>query len=219
MTEKRNYLSKAERGLLPEKPIFTQHQIDLINAKTPKSEIDFTYKSVKAAYVKKRLTLIFGWDFDFIIKSREFLQATKEVLVEGRLTIRTQNDPIIREQFGQHYTNTATDLNDGSTTTHPSDIGNGYKAAATDALKKCASELGLFWDIYGQEHSDQKKAEQPEPDHAEKKILERLEHFLSECSTVNAVEKVYKQYSDNHEENQPALDLYRKHIARCKLKK
>ena len=31
----------------------------------------------------------------------------------------------------------------------PLDIGNDFKAAATDALKKCASELGIASDIYG----------------------------------------------------------------------
>jgi len=33
----------------------------------------------------------------------------------------------------------------------PLDFGNDLKAAATDAKKKCASELGLFADVYSAE--------------------------------------------------------------------
>lgn len=222
MTKKRSLLSKAEFDLIPCAQALTLTQIAEIKKITPKSEIEvktdksgFMYKSVKAAYVKKRLSIIFGWNFDFEIKSREFLKATGEVLVEGRLTIRSGNNTIIREQFGQHYTSTQTDANDGGgTTTHPSDIGNAYKAAATDALKKCASEIGICWDVYGQEHSDKKKEEQPEPDHAEKKILERLEHFLAPCNTSAALDEVYGNFSDNHTETEATKKCLTKHIER-----
>lgn len=218
--------SKSEIEAMPatSQAIFNSHQIELIKAKTPKSEIEiktdkngFSYKSVKASYIKKRLSIIFGWNFDFEIKSRQFLVATKEVLVEGRLTIRTNKGTIVRDQFGQHYTSTQTDANEsGGTTTHSSDIGNAYKAAATDALKKCASEIGICWDIYGQEHSDMKKDEQPEPDHAEKKILERLHHFMITCETTKEVEKVWGQFSDNNPQSKAATTYYQNHLNRVK---
>lgn len=38
------------------------------------------------------------------------------------------------------------------------DLGNDYKAAATDAMKKCGMELGMFMDVYGPRDSDSEQS-------------------------------------------------------------
>lgn len=220
---KANYFTPSELAMFnQQEPVFNKAQMKIINRKTPDSEIEikqdesgFTYKSVKVAYVKALVSLVSGGNFSFEIKSREFIPSTREVLIEGRLTIHLPNGKsIIREQFGQHYLNVKTESANNTTKTFASDIGNGYKAAASDAFKKCASEMGFCWDIYGQEHSEKKKEEQPELDHAEKKKLERLEHFLKDCKTGDDVEFTYNKYLETAEESEASKTILTKHMER-----
>ena len=223
---KANYFTPSELALFnAQEPIFNEAQMKIINRKTPKSEIEvktdksgFTYKSIKAAYVKALVTLVTGGNFSFEVKSREFLQATREVLVEGRLTIWIKGRSIVREQFGQHYLNTKIDTEGSGAKTYASDIGNGYKAAASDAFKKCASEFGFCWDIYGQEHADKKKEDVPEANHADKKKLERLEFFLSSSKVVEEIESTYNKYLETGEETEASKVLLKKHYNRVMKK-
>lgn len=101
------------------------------------------WEYVTGVYVKKVLNYVFGWmwDFQIIDKGRE----GDLVWVQGRLTIKNKKgEPmIIKEQFGR------ADIKYKRGTKTPLDYGNDLKAAATDALKKCASELGIASDIYG----------------------------------------------------------------------
>ncbi|MGD2113411.1 MAG: hypothetical protein PVG07_00050 [Acidobacteriota bacterium] len=217
---KANYFTKSELALFEgHKPVFDPSQMKIINRKTPDSEVEiktdksgFTYKSVKAAYVKALVTLVTGGNFCFEVVSREYIPSSKEVIVHGRLTIWLNGMTIKREQFGQHYLQLKTEVNKNVTTTYASDIGNGYKAAASDAFKKCASEFGFCWDIYGQEHADQKKAEIPEMNHADKKKLERLDHFLKQAATVSEVEHTYNKYLETAEETEASKDLLKKYL-------
>lgn len=102
---------------------------------------------VTGTYVKKVLNYVFGWNWDFTVvdKGRE----GNSLWVQGRLTIRTQNgQTIIKEQFGR------ADIK-ASKGGGFLDYGNDLKAATTDALKKCASELGIASDVYGKEEFKQ----------------------------------------------------------------
>ena len=101
---------------------------------------EFDY--VTGTYIKKVLNYTFGFQWDFEIK--EHGEKGNMVWVLGKLTIKDNNGKprIIKEQFGRadvKQKKTGGDL----------DFGNDLKAAATDALKKCASELGIASDIYG----------------------------------------------------------------------
>lgn len=198
---------------------FTDEQLILLREPTPESEIEykedksgFKYKTVKGSYMKKRMNLIFGFNYDFEIKSREYFQASSEVLVEGRLTIRSGKFVIIKEQFGKHLLTSKTTTSGNKTYTFASDIGNAYKSAATDSFKKCASEIGLCWDIYTQE-SPESKAQEPktEEDHNAKKITERLEHFLKSQTTLEGIEGVIENFKENNSINsihQKLIDDY-----------
>jgi len=98
---------------------------------------------VTGVYVKKILNYVFGflWDFEVKDKGRE----GDQVWVLGKLTIKNNNGMamIVKEQFGR------ADIKFKRGTETPLDYGNDLKAAATDALKKCASEIGIASDIYG----------------------------------------------------------------------
>lgn len=101
------------------------------------------WKYVTGGYVKKCLNLMFGWDWDFEIMSEQVLGG--EVVVKGKLTCRCNGRQIVKMQYG----NKEIMYKKGTET--PLSIGNDMKAAATDALKKCAAEIGIAADIYNAE--------------------------------------------------------------------
>lgn len=70
-------------------------------------------------------------------------------------TVRFDGFSIVKEQFGSAQVKKwASDKKDkqGNTIARRGDImdlGNDFKAASTDAMKKCGTELGMFLDVYG----------------------------------------------------------------------
>jgi len=100
---------------------------------------------VTGGYVKKCLNLMFGWDWDFEIVDEKIMIESKEVVVKGKLTCRSNGKIIVKMQYGNK------DIIFKRNTEIPLSIGNDMKAAATDALKKCASEIGIAADIYNKE--------------------------------------------------------------------
>lgn len=202
-----------------ENSAFTTAQLNEIRKRTPESETEiktdengFKYKTIKGSYMKKKMNLVFGWDWDFQIISREYFQASREVIVHGRLTIRSGERTIIKEQFGKHYLTVKTTTNGNATTTASVNIGNGYKSAATDAFKKCASEIGLCWDVYT---SETKEAEvQPEINHQDKKVYDRLNDFLSKCTIPEEVEATFEHFESNTEVKPEHKELLKSHMQR-----
>ena len=122
------------------------------------------WRYVTGGYVKKCLNLMFGWDWDFEIVEDKITK--QEVVVKGKLTCRSNGKTIVKMQYGNKEiafkTETRKDK-DGKVinndygkpkkfpTEIPLSIGNDLKAAATDALKKCAAEIGIAADIYNAE--------------------------------------------------------------------
>ena len=199
-------------------PILTLEQLILIREKTPKEYIEEKidkygnrYKSVKGSYVKRKLNLIFGFNWDFFIKDKEYLSRNNEVIVTGKLIVRTKNGSITKEQFGKYtfHKTQNQQTNRPNHQYHP-DLGNAYKSAATDALKKCASEIGICWDIYSQE-TIQINSEDPEDLNAQK-ITEKLTHFLSQCKSITDIENVIEDFSSHNditEKRQSIIDFYK----------
>lgn len=139
----KNDLSKSESNILNEK------QLNFILAKTPKSQIKTrpakgggSWSYVSGSYVKKVLNLMFGWDWDFQVLEQIANPEYGEIIVKGRLTVRSGGKEIVKEQFGNK------EIIFRKGTKIPLSIGNDLKAAATDALKKCANDLGLAQDVY-----------------------------------------------------------------------
>lgn len=131
-------------------PALNSDQLKMILKKTPKQYLKKRpakgggqWDYVTGGYVKKCLNLLFGWQWSFeIIESQVQFD---EVIVLGRLTCKTPVGEIIKMQYGNK------DIAYKKNTKDPLSIGNDMKAAATDALKKCASEIGIAADIYNKE--------------------------------------------------------------------
>lgn len=104
---------------------------------------------VTGHYVTKVLNFVFGWMWDFEVVSHG--QEGGQVWVLGKLTVKDQEGhTITKTQFGR------ADVKITKQDQKNLDYGNDLKAAATDALKKCASQLGIASDVYGK--SDMKAA-------------------------------------------------------------
>ena len=99
---------------------------------------------VTGTYIKKMLNYTFGWMWDFEVKNHG--REGDLVWVLGRLIIKDKKGTpmIVKEQFGRADVKYYKDRAKGHL-----DFGNDLKSAATDALKKCASELGIASDVYG----------------------------------------------------------------------
>lgn len=102
-----------------------------------------TWTYVTQSYVVKILNLVFGWNWDFKIidKGRE----GDQVWVQGELTVKSPSgqQSITKTQFGR------ADIKFKRNSKEMLDYGNDLKAAASDALKKCASMIGIAADVYG----------------------------------------------------------------------
>lgn len=129
--------------------IINVEQINAIIGKTPKGAIRTRpakgggyWNYVSGSYMKKVLNILFGWNWDFEILSEQILVEAGEVVVKGKLTCRSNGATIVKMQYGNK------DIIFKKGTQIPLSIGNDLKAAATDALKKCAAEIGIAQDVY-----------------------------------------------------------------------
>jgi recombination DNA repair RAD52 pathway protein len=125
-------------------------QLQLLLKKTPSQYVrqrpakgGGVWHYVSGAYVRKVLNLMFGWDWDFEVLS-EMIQGN-QVIVKGKLTCRVNGKSIIKTQFG------CKEIMMRKGTNEPLNLGNDFKSATTDALKKCSAEIGIAGDIYGKD--------------------------------------------------------------------
>ena len=110
-----------------------------------------TWNYVRASYVRRSLDGIFGfnWSFDIdtsLSEAFEIAKLTKVCVVKGVLTCRVKVDgqwvEIKKVQFGR------SEIKFKKNSTDTLDFGNDMKAASSDALKKCASLIGIAADVY-----------------------------------------------------------------------
>jgi len=139
----------------------TEAQLTILTQRTPAEVIrqrpgpgGKLLSYVEHAWVTEQLNLAFNWAWSWGILEWRLLpeQDPSEVFVLGKLTIHSQNGDLVKSQFG------SSDVK-RDRQGKPISIGDDLKAASSDALKKCASLLGLALDLY---HSDDDRhAEQP----------------------------------------------------------
>lgn len=163
------------------------NQLALILKRTPKQYVKQrpakgggTWEYVTGGYVKKCLNLMFGWDWDFEIIDEKILHG--EAIVKGRLTCRSAGKTIIKMQFGNKdimYRKQNQDEIQKGLDKIPLSIGNDLKAASTDALKKCAAEIGIANDIYNKEDFKEVKVAQENTLPELKQIYEIKKEFIS----------------------------------------
>jgi len=176
-------LSKVEKNML------NVGQLSYLLQKTPKKHIysrpakgGGTWNYVTGTYIKKVLNLMFGWDWSFEIVEHKFDLNIGQAYVLGKLTVNSNGKSIVKMQFGRVDIKFKKELafnEDGTpkmtknsrgqeyqikeTSRNPLDLGNDLKAASTDALKKCASELGIASDVYAPEEFKEIKVVEDKP--------------------------------------------------------
>lgn len=110
---------------------------------------------VEGWYVKKMLNALFAmqWDFELVpIKEGELYHMTaRQVIVMGKLTIRDIDGKPRIVKMGMGKKEIAYEKTEGKQNITPMDLGNDIKAAETDALKRCATALGIALDLYSRE--------------------------------------------------------------------
>lgn len=202
-------LSKVDDNML------NAFQLKALLKKTPKAYIKKRpakgggqWEFVSGGYVKKMLNIMFGWDWDFELKSREVMFG--QVIVEGKLTVRSNGKTVIKEQFGKK------EVVFKKGTKDPLDIGNDFKAAATDALKKCAAELGIAADIYNKAEFREVSIDvSQELTFQEKKDIEernRLKAVISASKSLNDLDKALSHIKEDDEEMMKLYDEKRKEL-------
>lgn len=159
---KETVLTKKDLSLIDDN-LFNAKQMQVLLASTPQYAIKErpakgggTWKYVSGAYVRKCLNLMFGFDWDFEILDDKIIH--DEAIVKGRLTCRIGKRRIIKSQYGNKeivYLNDWVKDENGKSkkvkSDRPLSIGNDLKSACTDALKKCASQLGIAEDVYSED--------------------------------------------------------------------
>lgn len=192
-------LLKASDLTKVENTILNPFQLQMLLKKTPKAYIKTrpakgggTWEFVSGGYFRKVLNMMFGWDWDFEIKDKQFMFG--QVIVEGRLTVRSNGTTVIKEQIGRK------DVVFKKGTTDPLDIGNDFKAAATDALKKCAAELGIAADIYNASEFKEIKVDVSDEltPREKSKIAEenRLKKLIDSCLTIDSLSELRDHISE-----------------------
>jgi hypothetical protein len=141
-------ITKSELQKAGEIPL-TKEQLNLILKPTPKKYIKERpakgggkWRYVKTGYVQKVLNLLTGWQWSFEVMDKIINLEAGQCIVQGRLTFKINGETFFKEQFGR------ADIKYFTSTKNPIDLGNDLKAAASDALKKCASMIGIAADVY-----------------------------------------------------------------------
>ncbi|MDQ4075235.1 MAG: RAD52 family DNA repair protein [Chloroflexota bacterium] len=130
-------------------------QIAILTQRTPTYAIKqrqgrggMTFSYVEHAWVTEKLNEAFGFNWQWeVVEYRLFPddQDAQEVTVLGKLTVKTAGgDTVTKMQFGSSDVKRTKQGNIIS-------IGDDLKGASSDALKKCASLLGLALDLYSRD--------------------------------------------------------------------
>ncbi len=176
-------VESEQNKLVLQKTWFSKNQLLKILQKTPKQHVytrpgkgGRSFEYVTGVYVKKVLNYVTGWNWDFVIEDKQVFgiaEGSGQIVIQGKLIVRDPSGKhkIEKTQFGR------ADVKYLKGTSTPVDIGNDFKAAATDCLKKCASELGIASDVYGAQefkeiHEDEADAPREEP--ASKETIEKI---------------------------------------------
>ncbi len=180
-------------------------QVAVIDQKTPpdiifkrkgKSGKYFSY--VPHNYVTRILNEAFSHAWSFEADLIAELSRGDELVVKGRLTVHGANGKsIVKEQFGQCEIPRDKFGKAGMT------AGDALKGAGSDALRKCASLLGIALDLYGEHNDEYEKEEyneqpinvtpQPQQPPPPKRISQRQQNFIFKLTASHIWTKKERQ--------------------------
>ena len=187
---------------------FTAAQLSVFYQKTPADKImkrpakgggDWDY--IKTGYVIDTLNQVFGylWSFEVVTTLEEAakMAASGTVVVKGRLTVITKDGlTLVKEQFGRCEVKFKTQYDEKLKKKVPTkeflDFGNDVKGAASDALKKCASEFGLFRDVYHKDDFEEKDViSVEEKQQREEEAIENAKESMRKAKTIAELQGVF----------------------------
>lgn len=182
---------EAKELSLVENNSLNASQLALLLKKTPKQYVHTrpakgggTWDYVSGGYVRKVLNLMFGWDWDFEVVSEQVVG--KQVIVKGKLTCRVNGRQIVKMQFG------CKEIICRKGTDEALNLGNDFKAASTDALKKCAAELGIAADIYNKQDFKEIAVNTQTIDQVNDLTeIKRITDFIADAKTPELLVTVY----------------------------
>lgn len=159
---------KDGKKLVLTKSWVSQSQVLKMLQKTPPQHIlkrkgkgNMTFDYVTGIYMKKVLNFVFAWNWDFEIVKQELVGAGQQwaqIITTGKLTVKDDAGHSITK-----FDNGKAEVKFKKDTVIPMDIGNDYKASATDALKRCAAQLGIASDVYGKSEFREQGVDVKEP--------------------------------------------------------
>jgi hypothetical protein len=187
----------------------TEKQLNFLFAQTPQSAVrkrpakgGGQWSYVSGTYIRKVLNLMFGWDWDFEVVESHVEYG--EVTVLGRLTCRVNGSQIVKMQYGNK------DIVYKKETKDPLSIGNDRKAAATDALKKCAAELGIAADVYHPDEFKQVKVSEDFTLEDVKELFEEVKRQLEAKTRSNAQRIIENEEKESYNKLAKELWKYKK---------
>ena len=151
----------------------------IISQQTPPKEIrtrkgrgGMVFKYTDGAYVIRTLNEALGHNWDFEADNEEVINwqgQPFEVRCRGRLTVRLNGQAVTKVQYGSQIIEFIKER-DGKIVA-PVSIGDCFKGAATDAMKKCASLFGVALDLYDSDYKAENYAnDEPESKAAPVKV-------------------------------------------------
>lgn len=187
---------KLEDLTLVNNPSLNSKQVDWILKRTPAGAIKTrpgkgggSWKYVKGVYILKVLNMMFGFDWDFEVL--EQWTEGGEAIVKGRLTCRNADGKAItKTDFGNK------EIICKRGTDKPLSLGNDYKAAATDCLKRCARQIGIAQDVYNPDDYKEVRVDTTAERVDQLTELERFCRFVSECTTKDELYTVQDSLED-----------------------
>lgn len=147
--------------------LFAEAQRNLLLNETPRYKIKRRkgkegqkWDYVDVGYVVEQLNAITGhkWDFEILWQTTiEEALKVKQAIVRGRLKIYGKDGlEVVKTQYGN------ADIKMKRDKSTFLDFGNDLKAAASDCLKKCASQFGVALDVYSGAVKRRQDTEDPE---------------------------------------------------------
>lgn len=186
---------------------FSADQIQLFYKKTPKDKLmtrpakgGGTWDYVQTGYAIDTLNRIFGylWSFEVLTSLEEAakIAASGTCVVKGRLTVYAGDKTLVKEQFGRCEVKFKTAYNPETQqkerTDEFLDFGNDMKGAASDALKKCASEFGLFRDVYHKDDFQELAiVDEAEKQQLEETKVENAKKLMRDAKSLNELQSIW----------------------------
>ena len=187
---------------------FTAEQLSFFYQKTPEDKLmkrpakgGGTWDFIKTGYVIDTLNRVFGylWSFEVptTLEEAAKMAGSGTIAVKGRLTVYTSNGlQLVKEQFGRCEVKFKTAYDDNLKKKVPTkeflDFGNDMKGAASDALKKCASELGLFRDVYHRDDFQEVDViSADEKQQREDETIEKAKEDMRRAENMAELQKVF----------------------------